>query len=352
MIQADWWAGRDNRTFCIHLKTIRTLRGGWFYPNIMSTSKDMTAPANAMGSTSKRADGVAASISTVDVELVCVKDERSSNRSRNSCASTGGLGGQKEMFLGKEIVVDARTEYRLKWAHRGIGTFSFFGVLCYIVSASISNNVFGIIAIVYFCLGYLCIVMLLYKNISFVMMKRLFKEPNVIIIMVLSVCNWAIEIGQPYNSLSPLYGFMYMLIVNWFVLMDAVTLKSRYLIMGIGVVFVAVNVYNLYGRIFGDIDNGVVLVKYNIQGKEYTIMKRSTQRLIFLQVLLFSANGIYTTFVDKTMKLMMFATGNIYKSTGTASEEVEAGSFAYNLKQENHKKIEEYRQSRRGVIKK
>ena len=112
------------------------------------------------------------------------------------------------------------------------------------------------------------------------------------------------------------------------------------------------NFVGLYGRIFGDIDNGVVLVKYNIQGKEYTIMKRSTQRLIFLQVLLFSANGIYTTFVDKTMKLMMFATGNIYKSTGTASEEVEAGSFAYNLKQENHKKIEEYRQSRRGVIKK
>ena len=45
-------------------------------------------------------------------------------------------------------------------------------------------------------------------------------------------------------------------------------------------------------------------------------MKRSTQRSIFLQVLLFSANGIYTTFVDKTMKLMVFATGNIYKSTG------------------------------------
>ena len=47
------------------------------------------------------------------------------------------------MFLGKEIFVDARTEYRLKWAHRGIGAFSFFFVvLCYMVGASISNNVF------------------------------------------------------------------------------------------------------------------------------------------------------------------------------------------------------------------
>ena len=35
------------------------------------------------------------------------------------------------------------------------------------------------------------------------------------------------------------------------------------------------------------------------------------------------------------MKLMVFATGNIYKSTGTASEEVEAGSFAYKMKNIN-----------------
>ena len=62
----------------------------------MSTSKDMTAPANAMGNTSKRADGVAASISTVDVELVCVKDERSSNRSRNSWA--------RQWWVGKAIL--------------------------------------------------------------------------------------------------------------------------------------------------------------------------------------------------------------------------------------------------------
>ena len=34
------------------------------------------------------------------------------------------------------------------------------------------------------------------------------------------------------------------------------------------------------------------------------------------------------------MKLMVFATGNIYKSTGTSSEVVEAGSFAFKIKQE------------------
>merc|ERR1712159_326673 len=152
------------------------------------------------------------------------------------------------------------------------------------------------------------------------MMKRLFKEPNVIIIMVLSLCNLAIDIGRPLDSFSPVNGFVYMLVVNCFVLLDAVIIKSRYLIICVGILFVALNVYNVYANTLGDSNNGIVLVKYSIQGKSYTIMKRSTQRSIFLQVLLFSANGIYTTVVDKTMKLMVFATGNIYKSTGSGFE--------------------------------
>ena len=86
-----------------------------------------------------------------------------------------------------------------------------------------------------------------------------------------------------------------MLVVNCFVLLDAVIIKSRYLIICVGILFVALNVYNVYANTLGDSNNGIVLVKYNIQGKSYTIMKRSTQRSIYLQVLLFSANGIYTT---------------------------------------------------------
>ena len=105
--------------------------------------------------------------------------------------------------------------------------------------------------------------------------------------------------------------------------------------IGFGIIFIALNVYELYLNTLGDDNNGVVLLKYNIQGEEYTIMKRSMKRSIHLQVLLFSVNGIYTTFVDKTMKLMVFATGNIYKSTGTSSEEIENTTYSYKIKQEN-----------------
>ena len=91
---------------------------------------------------------MAASRSTVDIELVCAKGERNNYRGRNSWASGEVIDGkgesgqsqirntgrrrQSKMFMGKEMLLDAETEWRVKWAQRGIGTFGFVGVLCHI----------------------------------------------------------------------------------------------------------------------------------------------------------------------------------------------------------------------------
>ena len=95
-----------------------------------------------------------------------------------------------------------------------------------------------------------------------------------------------------------------------------------------------VNINNIYNQLFTDWDQGVVLFKYTIQGNEYNFMKRSTKLSIFIQIVLFSLDGIYTVFKDKKMELMIFATGNIYRETGTVSKEVE-----YSVKKKSEKKI-------------
>ena len=105
--------------------------------------------------------------------------------------------------------------------------------------------------------------------------------------------------------------------------------------MVVGTIFVLLNITNIYGNIFGDWDQGVVLLKYTIQGNKYTFMKRSVKRSIFIQLMLFSLNGIYTIFKDRKQELMIFATGNIYRETGTASKEVEQKSFVRKIKIEN-----------------
>ena len=70
------------------------------------------------------------------------------------------------------------------------------------------------------------------------------------------------------------------------------------------------------------------MFKYIIEGEDYTIMKRSTQRSIYIQIMLFSMSGIYTMFKDKKMELLMFANGNIYRETGTASKEVKEKRYS------------------------
>ena len=88
---------------------------------------------------------------------------------------------------------------------------------------------------------------------------------------------------------------------------------------------------------------GVILFKYTIQGREYTFMKRSTKRSIFIQILLFSMNAVYTLFKDKKQELMLFATGHIYRETGTASKHVEDKTFSMEIKLEKEKSIDQAR---------
>ena len=45
--------------------------------------------------------------------------------------------------------------------------------------------------------------------------------------------------------------------------------KSRYIIVGVGILFVVLNFYNLYENTLGSWDNGTVLLKYYVQGNVY-----------------------------------------------------------------------------------
>ena len=135
-----------------------------------------------------------------------------------------------------------------------------------------------------------------------------------------------------------------MLGINAFVFMDAIKLKSRLLVIIVGSISTFINIYNIYNRVFGNSSKGIVLFNYTIQGEEYTIMKRSIQRSIFLQVLLFGTTAVYTMFKDKKMELMIFATGNIYRETGTASKEIEDKTFSMKIKRERTRSMDQSNQ--------
>ena len=229
----------------------------------------------------------------------------------------------------------------MKWLKFGI--FTFLALICFILAGG-TNVGLRIAAIIFAIPAIICIGILYYKNVSLVIIKRLLNETNTVVIIILTILNWIIEIGRPNTPISPIMGLIYMLAINVFLFMDAVKLKSRMFVIIIGSLSTVLNIYNIYGNTFGHWNKGIVLFHYTIQGEEYTIMKRSIQRSLFLQVLLFSMTAVYTMFKDKKMELMIFATGNIYRETGTASKEIEDKTFSSKIKQERTRSMDQSNQ--------
>ena len=160
-----------------------------------------------------------------------------------------------------------------------------------------------------------------YKNISYKILKRLLVEPRIYIIVFFSLCNLGIDIGVPSEG-SVASSVIFLVFVLFVIFLDAVKLKSRNFLLIIIFNFVILNIFNIYGNTFSDWNKGVNLIEYNIEGEKYTILKRSVKRSIFLQILLFSVEGLWIMMTDKKMILMTFATDNLYRKTGTTSQSV------------------------------
>jgi hypothetical protein len=268
--------------------------------------------------------------STPKVELQ--PEPRDRKASRNSWAEVykehTDLRKNTHLF-GNELEVDDGLERRVKLGQLLTGVCAYLGLTCWIAQQFIPTVVFFVLIIVFSSILY-------YKNVSFVIAKRLLRETKVVSILMLSLFDCVIDIVRPTQPHEWVIGIMYMLLVVAFVFVDAIKIKSRMFVLGIGSIFVLLNMFEIYSRTFLTKDHNVILYNYYMQGKEYKFMKRDTKRSIFIQIMLFSMNGIYTIFNDRKQELMIFATGHIYRKTGTASKEVEDKQYSMKIKLEEN----------------
>ena len=158
---------------------------------------------------------------------------------------------------------------------------------------------------------FLSVIVFYYKNLSFLVMKKLLMEVKVVTIIILSLSNLIINIVAPKNALSGVMGLIYVIICTGFVSIDALKLKSRKFIIFIAVVFTVIHLYLMYETTFGNWDNGIVLLEYTVGGEKLSIFKRGTKRSIYMQVFLFGINGVYTMLLDTKMELMVNLSGKV-----------------------------------------
>ena len=155
----------------------------------------------------------ASKFTKVDVELESIpKDDRKNTHRRNSWAEMyhNNTVRRKSMkLLGEDVVMDDWLDWRVKWGQRGTGISCLLGLICFILGTAVGNVGLQVAVVVFAILWIICIGILYYNNVSLVIVKRLLTEPNVVIIIILTILNWAIEIGRPNTPLSPINGDLY-----------------------------------------------------------------------------------------------------------------------------------------------
>eukprot|EP00943_MAST-04B_sp_MAST-4B-sp1_P000853 g853.t1 len=256
----------------------------------------------------------------IDEEL-----ERSSYKNRNSWLT---LSKRRSIrLLGNVVKLDKGLRGRVKWGQRFGAIVAFIGVSTYIISSITGNRLFNTIALIVGVIYIILFGIVLYKNVSSIVLKRLLQEPNVVLIVTFATFNWCLEIFIPNTPISWLNGLIYLLITLVSIFIDSIKLKHRLFVVGLSLGFILITCLNVYQNTLGVANNGIKILTYTINGEELTIWKRDTQRSIFFQVLLFSVNGMWIMIKDREMKLMMFATGNVYKKTGTSSKDVLSMEF-------------------------
>ena len=90
---------------------------------------------------------------------------------------------------------------------------------------TVTKDVPAEMVLVAFILAFFSLSMVCYKNVSFCHCEKVIFEPNIILILLLSLANVAVDIARPSSPFSWAYGVLYLSCS--ILLVDAIQIKHR-----------------------------------------------------------------------------------------------------------------------------
>ena len=125
--------------------------------------------------------------------------------------SNGSSRRRSSQLLGKTFFLDDEVVWRINWMQRGMSVCLCFAILCYVAGNDERSPALQFATILFCGMGLLCFAFVCYRNVSFMVIKRLLKEPSVLTIVALTTLNLCMEIVSPF-PFSVVYGLAYMLL--------------------------------------------------------------------------------------------------------------------------------------------
>ena len=227
------------------------------------------------------------------------------------------------MILGeeKEILDKSSIQRRIKVGEWIIAVCFSVSALTFILNQTQSNgtDMFLLTLNIVFFAGALCSFFLLaYQNLSIDVCRRLTNEINVIMMLGGGLIICIIDFWKPKTQfVSPIESLLFFFALITILLCDAIDIKPRRQFLFLYFAsFSIVVLYNVYALTFQSDEDGVILF-YGLQNAPF--YKRSLKRASYVHILLFSLMGLWTLIIDYNMEFILFATGSIYRSTGTSS---------------------------------
>ena len=232
-------------------------------------------------------------------------------------------------LLGRTIFIDGDIILRVKRGEKVGTVFAFLCFFFYVLNSLVfdSNSLLILVLLISSTVTIcVCAVMVCYKNISWFAVKRLRWQLNCAVVFGAGMCIFAIECAAPRTRYTPVNAFIYWLLCTLFICLDALKFKSRAFMITVAFIFIVTTLYAVFVRTLLSVDEGVVVFDAS-PFADVVFYKRQLQRSFFVQTFTFSLSGLYTLFKDKDQKLLIFATGHIYRETGTSSMHVKTDDF-------------------------
>ena len=148
-------------------------------------------------------------------------------------------------LLGQEVETDDGLEWRVKWGQRALSVFA----LLLLIDISSGCRTATDCRYCIWCSCVLCFFIIYYKNVSFVIVKRLLREVNVVVIILFTIFNWSnryLHLSDPAINRDSLFNMREFLHIYG----RRKRVKSRVFVIIIGSLHVMINVNNIYGSYF------------------------------------------------------------------------------------------------------
>ena len=205
--------------------------------------------------------------------------------------------------------------FRLKIGHICLLTASLAFIATFLSRA---YEEYLLVAVLYgmelFCI-YLSMFIIMSGNFAPGRFWRVIKQISVRIKVCSLMSIFVIDIATVQHKMDIVSSFGYVTCGILLMLLDPIKVKHRALLLVTGSIFIGVNLFNIYNRVFGDAEINLILIEPF--GRKLYV--RDVKRSLFFSNLSLALNGLITLYRDRKQERYMFVVDHVNRATGEAS---------------------------------